>query len=653
MSMFKLVAIRPLENCHPDFHKNLKPGRPYPFYQDFVFDLEGDGVYSIRYTRTVPQDLYRGDSKTKPHIDISAVVGKNGAGKSTLLELLYAFNYVISVKAGILDSGIEPSEFDAMKEQVQVELYYMHDDSMYRISTRDEKPHVTEFWDTEINPTTSVYRPGLTDPWVPSKFFYSIAVNYSLHGLNSEQMGNWVRDLFHKNDGYRAPLVINPMRTKGNIDMNKEHSFAESRLLANLAFQALNGPMVVVEEKAIERIDFSWDEKKLEECQGRKLDDILKMLKREYGHDLLGMLELVYHAFAKGDSLYENFRELIPHIPHAELIARYTVRKLVNIAYTYPEYRHFKITPESDNPTADLVDLNAYVSLLADDRSHITLKLRQIVNIIRFNTLRGPNPQDPGRWEGNVLTLTAEEYAERLRNALLYHVPPGELADLVPNAFFTSDIYVRDHAHGSAGRISPLYKLSSGEQQFIHALQSVYYHLANIDSVSKSADDGKSMNAYHHVNIVLDEIELYFHPEFQQKFIHELCEGIRRMPLDHVRAVNILLATHSPFILSDIPGANMLRLEDGSIETKKNNRTLGANIHELLHEDFLLKDTFMGVWAKKYILKLIDDIEKWPLTEPAISASDLHEKIDLIGEPFIRKKLIEQLHEQVSKSSSS
>ena len=54
-------------------------------------------------------------------------------------------------------------------------------------------------------------------------------------------------------------------------------------------------------------------------------------------------------------------------------------------------------------------------------------------------------------------------------------------------------------------------------------ISSIVYHLKNIDSVEEAKYNGPThieyMFQYKNVSIVLDEIELYFHPEFQRKFI--------------------------------------------------------------------------------------------------------------------------------------
>jgi hypothetical protein len=77
----------------------------------------------------------------------------------------------------------------------------------------------------------------------------------------------------------------------------------------------------------------------------------------------------------------------------------------------------------------------------------------------------------------------------------------------------------------------------------------------------------------------------------------------------NIEGINILFLTHSPFILSDIPTQNILKLEDGNICTNDTTEnTFGANIHDLLANDFFLKDGFMGEFAKSEINKVIDSL---------------------------------------------
>ena len=75
-----------------------------------------------------------------------------------------------------------------------------------------------------------------------------------------------------------------------------------------------------------------------------------------------------------------------------------------------------------------------------------------------------------------------------------------------------------------------------------------------------------------------------------------------------IRGINILIATHSPFVLSDVPLSNTLYLDDGVV-VKKSKETFCGNIHEMLGENFFLKYSIGNVARKNVeeILKLYNE----------------------------------------------
>ena len=101
---FKLIAIRPLENCGEKFLKNLDINRIYKFYDNFEYYNGKDRidnlidanefkkVDSVKEVNKLPNDFFT----TK--INISAIVGKNGSGKSSIIDLFIASlnNYIKS-----------------------------------------------------------------------------------------------------------------------------------------------------------------------------------------------------------------------------------------------------------------------------------------------------------------------------------------------------------------------------------------------------------------------------------------------------------------------------------------------------------------------------------------------------------------------------
>jgi predicted ATP-binding protein involved in virulence len=104
---------------------------------------------------------------------------------------------------------------------------------------------------------------------------------------------------------------------------------------------------------------------------------------------------------------------------------------------------------------------------------------------------------------------------------------------------------------------------------------------------------------------LLDEIELYYHPEMQRSYLAYLLKMLSRMEVSTLKSINICMVTHSPYILSDIPDNYLLRLEDGKASEKKEDKTFGANIHDLLANNFFMSST-TGEFAQIQIREIVN-----------------------------------------------
>ncbi|MDI9312022.1 MAG: AAA family ATPase [Limnohabitans sp.] len=109
---------------------------------------------------------------------------------------------------------------------------------------------------------------------------------------------------------------------------------------------------------------------------------------------------------------------------------------------------------------------------------------------------------------------------------------------------------------------------------------------------------------------IIDEGEIGFHPQWQKKYLNFLLDFFEKFfPKNRVQ---LILTTHSPFIVSDLPKENIIFLRrDKYSKTEVSdityqNLTFGANIHDILANDFFLQDGFMGEFAKNEINKVID-----------------------------------------------
>lgn len=158
------------------------------------------------------------------------------------------------------------------------------------------------------------------------------------------------------------------------------------------------------------------------------------------------------------------------------------------------------------------------------------------------------------------------------------------------------------------------------------------------------------------VLVLIDEIDLYCHPLWQQKLINYLIEEVKAQYSD--KKVQIIFTTHSPIVLSDMPRSNVIFLkrendrcsidEEGSHE-----ETFGANIYKLFDDAFFLgKKGQIGEFSRKKIQAIIDKIkpdtrDMEEVIYPTLSEEEvglLERQIALIGEQIIRDKLYEMLY---------
>lgn len=184
-------------------------------------------------------------------------------------------------------------------------------------------------------------------------------------------------------------------------------------------------------------------------------------------------------------------------------------------------------------------------------------------------------------------------------------------------------------------------------------LSYIFYHIKNIASIK--GENGKRVVGYHHINLIFDEAELYYHPEYQRQYVKRLLE---RMAMCHInrtniRSINIIIITHSPFILSDIPEPNILFLhrEDENIEVEPG-RTLGANVYDLLRNGFFL-DYAIGDLVQMKLQEIMDvyymgkdekEKEKQRMTFIKKKA-EFKYTIDHLGEEYLRRNFLRMFEE--------
>ncbi|MGE6755535.1 AAA family ATPase [Rossellomorea sp. NPDC071047] len=180
-------------------------------------------------------------------------------------------------------------------------------------------------------------------------------------------------------------------------------------------------------------------------------------------------------------------------------------------------------------------------------------------------------------------------------------------------------------------------ELSSGE----HALLNLF---GRFYSVSRDSTEN--------ILILIDEGDLYFHPQWQKEWFMLFINLISQMFVG--REIHIILTTHSPFVLSDLPGNNVIflkkDLEGNTIVGKgldEKIETFASNIHTLLMDSFFIKNGLCGTFAKYKINKLIDFILNSNVELLKSKNHTIQKEIETIGEPLVKKKIISILQDRI------
>ncbi len=182
---------------------------------------------------------------------------------------------------------------------------------------------------------------------------------------------------------------------------------------------------------------------------------------------------------------------------------------------------------------------------------------------------------------------------------------------------------------------------SSGEMAMFN-LFSRFYSIK--DEISK-ADNAL---------ILIDEADMLYHPEWQQKYIKSLVEFLPT--IYEGTHLQIILATHSPIMLSDVPKQNVIYLkqgENGNTIVDPNSRhkeSFGQNIFRLFNDAFFLEEGAMGDFAREKLEKLVERIHDLPNITNNYNAvyKAIQHEIDIIGDNFIREKLQAELEKHLN-----
>lgn len=424
-----------------------------------------------------------------------------------------------------------------------------------------------------------------------------------------------------------SPIVLNPYRNDAKFDMENESDLSAQRLSAMFICESEDMPLV----------------------PGYKLDGI----SYEFKDSFLYNFKLAKEGLSRGEILSEFVRyandegayarRILQCLqcpvdrnlhPYLIALALYIVQKILNIAATYPLYigkfggiggidRTF-MRFEKDS---HYIAVGSLVRYVLAHHSHIELKVHQAIEFYNWAI------QNPNAFSQLLENFNYKCYKQ------LRGLPDYGYADLrkcmatLPPSIFKQHIYLQKQSEdGSWHAEIPLWRMSSGERQLIYQLSTLLYHLHNLASVYPPNIH------YSNINIILDEIEICYHPDYQRRFIKKLLDMLKGQDFNRRFNINILITTHSPFVLSDVKSSHILYLKDGHqlkgeelIDIRK---PFAANVNDILKQSFFMDEGFVGSFAAEKINSLVSYLADEP---QAIVWTDeeIEDLISNIGDPLV------------------
>lgn len=609
--------------------------RGFNFSANYYFSMkkDSDGTYRLTMDK-VPAEQKIPDDFFAPAVNVTAVVGKNGTGKTTLLmELVENVNFVTANNPFLKNADIE------LRERYERKKYAI----------------------VMLESGKAVCYHNLTNIHVPDDSIK--AVNYNqIFQQTSDQDKN--RGFYGFSRIYFSQSMYSAMDNYYVVDSTNGYGFLDHILLTAPSMQVRAG-------------DYYWD-----------------MCNRQFNEDYDGASQY-FHNYLRGFSSSMNLNDFqqVLDVYYLKrwrglkeknpLLKWYSPALTINVRHIQRYFREDSASQEDKDIFQIYKNaVDELTGILTPDSANSVI-LRLLYNLYieyRIFSCDGASMIQKERKLGSEKKL--REYLSSLENdwvkACMDEI--DELQDIIEDLENNSDYLTRDYVTFDMGYASNSYArvlefltdmwdaydrgfmvrnlnisgltFSAGERSILNMYTWIAMLADQLDFYGRSAHELKD-----NVLLVLDEADLYLHPEWQRNFINEIRKAIPN--LFPKKNVQIIFSTHSPIMLSDVPKQCTVFLGDD--EGTEHKQTFGNSIYSLYNDAFFLKDSGqMGEFAREKIDGLIDKLKPEETEEKRedgrkhivrtyMPISDQDRKrylndIKLIGEPLLKQGLMRMLN---------
>ncbi|TCI20400.1 AAA family ATPase [Exiguobacterium sp. SL-9] len=206
-----------------------------------------------------------------------------------------------------------------------------------------------------------------------------------------------------------------------------------------------------------------------------------------------------------------------------------------------------------------------------------------------------------------------------------------ELLDKIPDKFFYSynEIVFPQEGNYHLDEISILIEEYTNyfKTSFVNFSDGELVYLNVFSTIAKAIEDSYA----HDTILLLDEPDINLHPEWARRFIHDLIRIIQTKYLS--KKVQIIISSHSPFIVTDFPKENIYLIKTNKKSTNEiSNPEFGfaANFYDLISDTF-----FMESPIGEFALQKIQNIKNSKVTNS-------NQVIDTIDDQLLKRLIIEE-----------
>jgi uncharacterized protein YlaN (UPF0358 family) len=378
---------------------------------------------------------------------------------------------------------------------------------------------------------------------------FTFHYNYGLDWIYNNENNLNFNKLFHKTDNYKTPILLQPNKVNNQIH------------ISNIDYLAIRDILNFTIHK---NISFDFINEFFTATKCKLSFELTNISKRDDNH--------IYNSILKYyESSSNTYIEKLIYLSRAYII-RKTFSK--GDADSYSIIKDMKFKENFQRESLHEKNLDTFIEYITDKKfedlynDDINYKIDKIKQTFLFVEYL----QSLGEFDSSIFssfnTLTINENKDLLLN----------LAPWIEIEFLNDNDV-------------SFYSLSYGQKflvKFIYSLLSQLYNLT-------------SHKEYQDIVLLLDEVELGLHPNWQKKYLSILMNVLNTKIEGFDFKYNIICSTHSPFILSDLPKENVIFLKNGKHDNPYIEQTFGANIHTLLSHGFFMEDGLMGEFAKSKI----------------------------------------------------